>query len=365
MLAVAVVIDIRGVAAADVRVGASPLAELTAVLHVLSDPPHHPDRARWAAELTARLPVDLVEDLLGFAVLWQSARADFLLPGLPGLTLADDLDRIDALDDSTWISAALTSQRAAPSGRRPTPEILSEAWWTAALDGARARGPRTLEFAGKLLDDATGVRAKVREALLTCDRVFFAELWDGIRGTLTAAAITAREHLRRRGIAGLAMVSPAVSVDEPAGRVVVDKLSDVTAVATDGGLTLIPSVYGAPHLTVRFTPGWRPVLQYPVSLGPHTMPGDVLTADALRRQLEALAHPVRMRLCRTLARGAHTTGELAAYWGLSPPEVSRHLGVLRRAGLLRTQRRGRYVGYELNLTTCAQLGERFLETILR
>ena len=58
------------------------------------------------------------------------------------------------------------------------------------------------------------------------------------------------------------------------------------------------------------------------------------------RVLAALAHPVRLRLLRTLARGPHTTGELAHAWELSPPEVSRHLAVLRRAGLLTTRGTG-------------------------
>lgn len=34
-------------------------------------------------------------------------------------------------------------------------------------------------------------------------------------------------------------------------------------------------------------------------------------------RLEALAHPVRLRLLRTLVRGPHTTGELAHAWELS------------------------------------------------
>jgi len=39
---------------------------------------------------------------------------------------------------------------------------------------------------------------------------------------------------------------------------------------------------------------------------------------------------------RTLARSSHTTSELAFAWDLTAPEVSRHLAVLRRAGLLST-----------------------------
>jgi DNA-binding transcriptional ArsR family regulator len=47
------------------------------------------------------------------------------------------------------------------------------------------------------------------------------------------------------------------------------------------------------------------------------------------------------------------------------PEVSRHLAVLRRAGLLTTRRRGRYVLYELDLPASARLGGDLLEAVLR
>ena len=71
------------------------------------------------------------------------------------------------------------------------------------------------------------------------------------------------------------------------------------------------------------------------------------------------------RLLRTLARGPHTTGELADAWELSPPEVSRHLAVLRRAGLLSTRRHGRYVHYTLNLPDLTALGADLLAAVLR
>jgi DNA-binding transcriptional ArsR family regulator len=65
------------------------------------------------------------------------------------------------------------------------------------------------------------------------------------------------------------------------------------------------------------------------------------------------------------ARGQHTTGELARAWDLTPPEVSRHLAVLRRAGLLTTERRGRYVHYAVDLPALAALGTDLLAVILR
>jgi DNA-binding transcriptional ArsR family regulator len=72
-----------------------------------------------------------------------------------------------------------------------------------------------------------------------------------------------------------------------------------------------------------------------------------------------------MQLCRSLARSAFTTGELAQAHGVTAPEISRHLGVLKKAGLVTTRRRGRYVLHQLDVTVVARLGSDFLEGLLR
>ncbi len=104
------------------------------------------------------------------------------------------------------------------------------------------------------------------------------------------------------------------------------------------------------------------MLQYPVDSGELTTP---VSLREVQRRLDALAHPLRMRLCRTLARGPHTTGELVEAYGVTAPEVSRHLAVLKRAGLLTTRRRGRYVLYQLELGAVSRLGSDFIEGVLR
>ena len=54
----------------------------------------------------------------------------------------------------------------------------------------------------------------------------------------------------------------AVELDR--NRILIDKLQDVRTSAAGSGVTFVPSVYGHPHLTVVFSPGWHPVVQYPL-----------------------------------------------------------------------------------------------------
>jgi DNA-binding transcriptional ArsR family regulator len=63
---------------------------------------------------------------------------------------------------------------------------------------------------------------------------------------------------------------------------------------------------------------------------------------------EALADPTRRRLLELLAAGERSAGALAGEFAISRPGVSRHLRVLRDAGLVRTRGDGRRRLYSLD-----------------
>ncbi|WP_152191455.1 ArsR/SmtB family transcription factor [Georgenia satyanarayanai] len=62
---------------------------------------------------------------------------------------------------------------------------------------------------------------------------------------------------------------------------------------------------------------------------------------------EALADETRRRLLVRLAGGALSAGDLAATEAASRPAISRHLKVLRQAGLLEVRQHGRHRIYTL------------------
>ncbi|WP_328953308.1 DUF5937 family protein [Kitasatospora purpeofusca] len=361
-------IDITGLPDERLLFTPSPLAELSAMLHVLAEPAHHPDLHGWAASTTATVPPALAERLTEAEFLWRSSRADFLVPGIPGATLAEELDAVDRIDDEQYVRAALVTTCGVSriTHRRGSP-LTDPAEQERARDLALARGPRQADFADRLLTDPPAVRALVRRMLEDCAQTFFADAWRRVLPELAADARRKTDLLVRHGaVEALAAVSSSVVLEdmgEGRRRIVVDKLQDnATSAVGAGGVTLIPTAFARPHLLVVSAAGWRPVVQYPVAA-----PGvpEPVSLALVQQRLEALAHPVRLRLARTMARGPHTTGELAAAWQLSAPEVSRHLAVLRRAGLLTTHRRGRYMLYQLDLAGSARLGTDLLEAVLR
>lgn len=63
---------------------------------------------------------------------------------------------------------------------------------------------------------------------------------------------------------------------------------------------------------------------------------------------KALADPTRRTIFERLAVSSRNASELREGLDISQPAMSQHLSVLRSAGLVREQRRGRYVDYEVD-----------------
>ena len=77
------------------------------------------------------------------------------------------------------------------------------------------------------------------------------------------------------------------------------------------------------------------------------------THDTLFR---ALADPTRRALFERLCReGEQTVGALTARAGVSQPAVSKHLGLLKQAGLVRDRQDGRQTHYSAQLGALAPL----------
>jgi ArsR family transcriptional regulator, zinc-responsive transcriptional repressor len=74
--------------------------------------------------------------------------------------------------------------------------------------------------------------------------------------------------------------------------------------------------------------------------------GGVAIAPAVE-MLKALAHPLRLAVVVALDERPRCVHELVDQLGEVQPLVSRHLGVLREAGLVTGTRRGREVVYAL------------------
>lgn len=72
-----------------------------------------------------------------------------------------------------------------------------------------------------------------------------------------------------------------------------------------------------------------------------------MTQDEDAGVFRALADPTRRQILQDLREGELAAGEIAARFSISGPSISRHLGVLKGAGLVRERREANRIYYAL------------------
>lgn len=78
----------------------------------------------------------------------------------------------------------------------------------------------------------------------------------------------------------------------------------------------------------------------------HPLPDDLV--ELIAERFHALAEPTRIKLLDRLREGEATVQELTDVTGSTQQNVSKHLGVLRRAGIVRRRKDGNYVHYSIS-----------------
>lgn len=69
--------------------------------------------------------------------------------------------------------------------------------------------------------------------------------------------------------------------------------------------------------------------------------------DLVAGCFRALGDPTRLKILRALGRGDKTVHDLVALFTWTQPNISRHLSILSRAGLVRKSKHGPFVYYSV------------------
>src|ERR1700738_3758267 len=102
--------------------------------------------------------------------------------------------------------------------------------------------------------------------------------------------------------------------------------------------------------------GYTVIINYDGSVGPGGAVGAEIEKADGKALFRSLADPTRRALFERLCcEGEQTVGALTARAGVSQPAVSKHLGVLKQAGLVRDRHEGRQTHYSAQLGALAPL----------
>lgn len=75
----------------------------------------------------------------------------------------------------------------------------------------------------------------------------------------------------------------------------------------------------------------------------------------MQETLRALADPTRREILNMLKKGKMPAGDIADHFSITGAAVSRHLSVLREAGLITDEREGKYIFYALNASVLEEI----------
>ena len=70
---------------------------------------------------------------------------------------------------------------------------------------------------------------------------------------------------------------------------------------------------------------------------------------------KSLSDPTRREILHIHRDGAKTAGEIGSHFDMTGATVSHHLAVLRQAGLVTDDKRGKWIYYELNLSVLDEI----------
>jgi DNA-binding transcriptional ArsR family regulator len=311
------------------RIVLSPAAELFNSLHVLAEPAHHPSNAEWATAASVGMAAELRVEVAVFGqhfAQWLGIADAFELAGPVDMPVPVFLDALGRLPPELLLRAAL-EEFVMPGYQAPDPP--SDAETREAQDAARAD---PAAFAGRVV----GVLRRY------WGQVFAAE-WEQRRPLLEqrraqeAARLDAMPPLR-----WLASLHDRIEVVQATQEIIFHKARDVRFRLDQLALIrAIPSTFSAPHLMVSY---FERRLTIYINVAP-TLPPTERVPAALLGVAKALADETRLRIYKLTLRQPRYTQELASALGLAEPTVSRHLKVLKGAGLVRSRKEGGVVLY--------------------
>ena len=69
---------------------------------------------------------------------------------------------------------------------------------------------------------------------------------------------------------------------------------------------------------------------------------------SIQQSMKALSDPTRRQILDLLKKSRLSAGEIGEHFAMSLPAISKHLSVLKDADLVRDNREGKFIYYELN-----------------
>ncbi len=81
----------------------------------------------------------------------------------------------------------------------------------------------------------------------------------------------------------------------------------------------------------------------------------------MSKVFKALGDKTRREILRLLNKKDMSAGEIASYFNMSKPSISKHLDILREAELVSSNKKGQFVIYSINTSVIQEVLGSFLD----
>lgn len=75
----------------------------------------------------------------------------------------------------------------------------------------------------------------------------------------------------------------------------------------------------------------------------------------IQTTIKAIGDPTRREILEILKDGEKSAGDISAHFEATGATISHHLSVLKNAGLIMDEKKGKYIFYELNMTVFEEI----------
>lgn len=359
----------------------SPTVEMMLSLHVLCNAKHHAVHLQWAVQTKRQMDRRMIADLRYFGTGFRQylILCDLIIPE-PGSDLKafdDEAEELAGLSDLDFAHRILREccdrhevQRAMRGGKAL--ERLLERFQEEpptnlgnARPGSVAFCPATArrQAVRDLLCDPSAFRARLMDFLRRYWQEFFAPEFDRLEPRFLAD-ITEKAHLLRASGAFslLTRLFDQVVAGGEGSELVIYKQMDATIDSSRlQSVTITPTCFAVPHLILTIEPERFQIWYDLLSAGRRRQPE--IPPARLISLLRAMGDEVRLSILKLVAQKRRSTQELAQILNITPPSVSRHLRILKEAGLLTSQGEGYYVFYSLVPEQVLALGQHLTDFV--
>ncbi len=353
----------------------SPYWELMFSLHVLRNAKHHGLHLQWAVQTKRRMDRRMLGELRyfgkGFREYLSLVDVIMMRPELELRNFDEELQEVASLPGPEFAARVL-------SDNAEREEVACAMEDNEAMEKLLERFPEEPETEDRgskapyghcspkacrqaqvkeLLTDPARVRDRLVDFAGAYWTEIFAPEFERLESWFLSDITERARTLRISGaVPMLAGISDRLSLDREAGELVIYKHHEITL---DGSaletITISPSYFGAPHLITSVNPGHL-VICYDVVAASARKQQSAIPPARLVALMRAVGDEVRLSILKLVSEERRTTQELAQILSITPPSVSRHLRILKEAGLLTSQGEGYYVYYSLVPHEVAALG---------